>query len=588
MNCSGYTYYCVTEIYNMKYNEIIPAKFIERPNRFIAYVDIAGERTKVHVKNTGRCRELLKEQAQVYLEKSDNPNRSTAYDLVAVRKDGRMVNMDSGAPNKVVEEWLRAGGLFQDISLVRPETVFGNSRFDFYVESASGTKAFIEVKGVTLENDQVAAFPDAPSERAVKHVEELIEAHKQGYDAYLIFVVQMKDVKYVEPNRKTQPAFGEAIQNARNAGVRLLAYDCIVDEDSLRIDEEIPVVVDSLDLIAKPLLTWYDSGRRILPWREDPTPYHVWLSEIMLQQTRVEAVKPYYDRFICRLPDIESLASVEEEELLKLWEGLGYYNRARNLKKSAIQISTEYGGKMPEDYDKLMELTGVGSYTAGAIASIAFGKPVPAVDGNVLRILSRLRADDRDIMDTKVKKAIEEELRAVIPRERPGDFNQALMELGATVCVPNGSPKCGQCPWKEICQAKRQGNASEYPKKRAKKARSIEKKTVLLIQYEQRIALNKRPSEGLLAGMYEFPSIEGHQEEKKVIAYLKQLGVMPLRIRRLEPAKHIFTHKEWHMTGYYIRVDDLTGMGEYVFVDPAEIKNKYPVPSAYAAYMKLI
>ncbi len=578
----------MTEIYNMKYSEIIPAKFIERPNRFIAYVDIAGERTKVHVKNTGRCRELLKEQAQVYLEKSDNPNRSTAYDLVAVRKDGRMVNMDSGAPNKVVEEWLRAGGLFQDISLVRPETVFGNSRFDFYVESASGTKAFIEVKGVTLENDQVAAFPDAPSERAVKHVEELIEAHKQGYDAYLIFVVQMKDVKYVEPNRKTQPAFGEAIQNARNAGVRLLAYDCIVDEDSLRIDEEIPVVVDSLDLIAKPLLTWYDSGRRILPWREDPTPYHVWLSEIMLQQTRVEAVKPYYDRFICRLPDIESLASVEEEELLKLWEGLGYYNRARNLKKSAIQISTEYGGKMPEDYDKLMELTGVGSYTAGAIASIAFGKPVPAVDGNVLRILSRLRADDRDIMDIKVKKAIEEELRAVIPRERPGDFNQALMELGATVCVPNGSPKCGQCPWKEICQAKRQGNASEYPKKRAKKARSIEKKTVLLIQYEQRIALNKRPSEGLLAGMYEFPSIEGHQEEKKVIAYLKQLGVMPLRICRLEPAKHIFTHKEWHMTGYYIRVDDLTGMGEYVFVDPAEIKNKYPVPSAYAAYMKLI
>lgn len=588
MSCSGYTYYCVTEIYNMKYNEIIPAKFIERPNRFIAYVDIAGERTKVHVKNTGRCRELLKEQAQVYLEKSDNPNRSTAYDLVAVRKDGRMVNMDSGAPNKVVQEWLRAGGLFQDISLVRPETVFGNSRFDFYVESASGTKAFIEVKGVTLENDQVAAFPDAPSERAVKHVEELIEAHKQGYDAYLIFVVQMKDVKYVQPNRKTQPAFGEAIQNARNAGVRLLAYDCIVGEDSLRIDKEIPVVVDSLDLIAKPLLTWYDSGRRILPWREDPTPYHVWLSEIMLQQTRVEAVKPYYDRFIRRLPDIESLASVEEEELLKLWEGLGYYNRARNLKKSAIQISTEYGGKMPEDYDKLMELTGVGSYTAGAIASIAFGKPVPAVDGNVLRILSRLRADDRDIMDTKVKKAIEEELRAVIPRERPGDFNQALMELGATVCVPNGSPKCGQCPWKEICQAKKQGNASEYPKKRAKKARSIEKKTVLLIQYEQRIALNKRPSEGLLAGMYEFPSIEGHQEEKKVIAYLKQLGVMPLRIRRLEPAKHIFTHKEWHMTGYYIRVDDLTGMGEYVFVDPAEIKNKYPVPSAYAAYMKLI
>ncbi|MDE6387652.1 MAG: A/G-specific adenine glycosylase [Lachnospiraceae bacterium] len=572
----------------MKYNEIIPAKFIERPNRFIAYVDIAGKRTKVHVKNTGRCAELLREDVRVYLERSGNPKRSTAYDLVAVEKDGRLVNMDSNAPNKVVGEWLKRGGLYQDISLVRPETVFGNSRFDFYIESISGAKAYIEVKGVTLENDHIAAFPDAPSERAVKHVEELIEARKQGYDAYLIFVIQMKDVKRVEPNRRTQPAFGEALQKARNAGVCLLAYDCIVGEDSLILDKELPVVVDSLDLIAEPLLAWYDSGRRILPWREDPTPYHVWLSEIMLQQTRVEAVKPYYDRFLCRLPDIESLAAVEEEELLKLWEGLGYYNRARNLKKSAMQIVSKHGGNMPEDYEQLMELAGIGSYTAGAIASIAFGKPIPAVDGNVLRILSRLRTDDRDIMDSKVRKSIEEELRAIIPKERPGDFNQALMELGAMICIPNGSPKCGQCPWEEICQAKRQETMSEYPKKKAKKPRSIEKKTVLLIQYEHRIALSRRPSKGLLAGMYEFPSMEGHQGEKQVIEYLKRLGVMPLRIRKLEPAKHIFTHKEWHMTAYYVRVDELTGMGEYVFVDPTEIKDKYPVPSAYAAYMKFI
>ena len=316
----------------MKYNEIISAKFIERPNRFIAYVDIAGERTKVHVKNTGRCRELLRDRAQVYLEKSDNPARATAYDLVVVEKEGRLVNMDSNAPNKVVGEWLKAGGLYRDISLVRPETTFGNSRFDFYIESASGVKAYIEVKGVTLENDNVAAFPDAPSERAIKHVEELIEAHNQGYEAYIIFVIQMKNIRRMEPNRRTQPAFGEVLQKARNAGVHLLAYDCLVSEDSLVIDAQVPVVVDSLDLIAKPLLEWYDSGRRILPWREDPTPYHVWLSEIMLQQTRVEAVKPYYDRFLRELPDIASLAAVEEEKLLKLWEGLGYYNRARNLK----------------------------------------------------------------------------------------------------------------------------------------------------------------------------------------------------------------------------------------------------------------
>lgn len=570
----------------MRYQNIITANFIERPNRFIAYVDIAGERTKVHVKNTGRCRELLRDNARVYLEQSDNPERSTAYDLVAVDKEGRLINMDSNAPNKVVGEWLRAGGLYQDVTLVRPETIFGNSRFDFYVESESGRRAFIEVKGVTLENENVAAFPDAPSERAVKHVEELIEAHAQGYESYLLFVVQMKDISYVEPNRRTQPAFAKALQRARSAGVRLLAYDCLVREDGMEISGEVPVIVDSLDLIAEPLLAWYDAGRRILPWREDPTPYHVWLSEIMLQQTRVEAVKPYYDRFLRELPDIASLAAVEEERLLKLWEGLGYYNRARNLKKSAMQIVSEHGGEMPGDYEQLMKLPGIGSYTAGAVASIAFGRAVPAVDGNVLRILSRLRLDDRDIMDAKVKRAIEEELRGVIPRERPGDFNQALMELGATVCVPNGEPKCEVCPWNGICQARIQGRATEYPKKAPKRPRRVEKKTILLIWYNRLIALQKRPDEGLLAGLYEFPSIEGHQKEEQVIAYLKNLGVAPIRIRRLEASKHIFTHKEWHMTAYSIRVDELEGMGEYVFVEPDEIKNKYPVPSAFAAYLK--
>ena len=572
----------------MKYNTIVEANFIERPNRFIAYVDIAGIKTKVHVKNTGRCRELLRDNARVYLEKSDNPERSTAYDLVAVEKSGRLINMDSNAPNKVVGEWLQAGGLYQDISLVRPETTFGNSRFDFYIESASGMKAFIEVKGVTLECDNVAAFPDAPSERAVKHVEELIEAHGQGYETYLIFVVQMEGIDHVEPNMSTHPAFGEALRKARSAGVHLLAYDCLVGRDSLAIREEVPVIVDSLDLIAAPLLAWYDSGRRILPWREDPTPYHVWLSEIMLQQTRVEAVKPYYDRFLRELPDIADLAVVEEERLLKLWEGLGYYNRARNLKKSAMQIMSEYNGDMPSDYDKLVRLSGIGSYTAGAIASIAFGQAVPAVDGNVLRILSRLRADDRDILDAKVRKSIEEELAGVMPQDRPGDFNQALMELGATVCVPNGAPKCERCPWESLCLARIEDRVSEYPKKSRGKPRTVETKTVLVIQYGQQVALQKRPEHGLLAGMYEFPTLEGLKTKEQVLANLKKSGVVPLRIRKLENSKHIFTHKEWHMTGYLIRVDDLSGMGEYTFVEPDKIKSDYPVPSAYAAYMKNI
>lgn len=572
----------------MKYNEIVSGKFIERLNRFVAYVDIAGERTRVHVKNTGRCRELLQEGAQVYLEKSGNPERATAYDLVAVDKNGRLVNMDSNAPNKAVGEWLMAGGLYGDVSIVRPETTFGNSRFDFYVESASGRKAFIEVKGVTLEQDNVAAFPDAPSERALKHVEELIEALRQGYEAYLIFVVQMEAVSRMEPNYNTQPAFGEALGRARSAGVHIMACDCLVQADSLTIHEKVPVVVDSLDLIAEPLLAWYDENRRILPWRENPAPYHVWLSEIMLQQTRVEAVKSYYDRFLRRLPDIADLAAVEEETLLKLWEGLGYYNRARNLKKAAVQIMEEYGGMMPGNYEELLKLAGIGSYTAGAVASIAFGQPVPAVDGNVLRVLSRLRTDDRDILEAGVKKSIEEELRGVIPKDRPGDFNQALMELGAMVCIPNGSPKCESCPWGELCQARIQNRITEYPKKAPKKPRSIEKKTVLVIRYGNLVALRRRPDRGLLAGLYEFPTMEGHCGEEQVITHLRQSGVAPLRIRRLTEAKHIFTHKEWHMIGYSVRIDDLSGMGEYVFVEPEKIRDQYPVPSAFAAYMEQI
>lgn len=578
----------------MEYREVVTAEFIERPNRFIAYVNLHGERTKVHVKNTGRCRELLKDHTKVYLEKSDSKTRATAYDLVAVDKDGRLVNMDSNAPNKVAGEWLRAGGLYGDVSLVRPEKTFGSSRFDFYVESESGKKAFIEVKGVTLEREGVAAFPDAPSERAVRHVEELIEAHRQGYEAYLLFVIQMKGVSFVEPNWETQPAFGEALRRARREGVRLLAYDCLVREDGMEMDASLPVFLDSLDRIAQPLLAWYDAGRRILPWREEPTPYHVWLSEIMLQQTRVEAVKPYYDRFLQALPDIRSLAAVEEEKLLKLWEGLGYYNRARNLKKAAEILVSEYGGEMPDDYAKIQSLPGIGSYTAGAVSSIAFGRAHPAVDGNVLRILSRLRADDRDILNAKVKKAVEEDLADVMPADRPGDFNQALMELGAMVCIPNGAPRCEACPWKGLCLAREDGRTAEFPKKAKKKPRSVEEKTILVIQDAERVALRKRPESGLLAGLYEFPSLAGHCEETQVSAYLREIGLSPIRIRRLPPAKHVFTHKEWHMTGYLIRVDELAvkGPGQemegFVFVEPEETRTNYPIPSAFAVYAEQV
>ena len=575
----------------MIYKNIETGRFLERPNRFIAYVEIAGRKEKVHVKNTGRCRELLVPGTEVYLEKSDNESRSTAYDLVAVKKQERIVNMDSNAPNKAVEEWLLKKELFKEVTLVRPETTYGNSRFDFYVESGE-RKAFVEVKGVTLENDNVVSFPDAPSERAVKHVQELIQAKREGYEAYIIFVVQMKDVDFFEPNEKTQPEFAAVLKEARRAGVCIKAYDCNVTKDSMEICEEVPVVLSVLDKISTPLLAWYDRQHRILPWREKPTGYRVWVSEIMLQQTRVEAVKPYYENFLKFLPDIASLAGANEDVLLKLWEGLGYYNRVRNMQKAAKMIMEKYGGNMPEEYEELLTLPGIGSYTAGAVSSIAYGRKVPAVDGNVLRVISRLRMDDADILSDKVKKGVEQDLFEVMPEKRAGDFNQAMMELGAVVCIPNGMAKCSECPLSKICQAHRAERVTEFPVKAKKNPRTVEKKTVLIIKDENRAAIHKRPEKGLLAGLYEFPSLEGHKTKEQVIKALKEWGLNPIFIQSLEPSKHIFSHKEWHMKGYAVRVDELMPVDGkekgLLFVEPKETEEKYPIPSAFAAYTKYL
>ena len=582
----------------MKYQTIVPAKFIERPNRFVAYVELSGEREKVHVKNTGRCRELLEPGTQVYLEKSGNPQRATAYDLVAVEKNGQIVNMDSQAPNKVVGEWLLKKELFPGLISVRPETVYGNSRFDFYVETGE-EKIFLEVKGVTLEEGGVARFPDAPSERAVKHLEELIRARREGYRACVIFVIQMRDVRYLLPNRRTHKAFAEELERARAAGVELYAYDCHVTRDSMRIRNPIPVYMDEeeagvLAALSNPLLQWYDADRRILPWREKPTAYRVWISEIMLQQTRVEAVKPYFERFMDRLPDVRSLAEVPEEELLKLWEGLGYYSRARNLKRAALQMMEQHAGQIPADHDALLKLPGIGSYTAGAIASIAYGQRYPAVDGNVLRVLSRIRLDGRLISDASVKAAVEAELLEVMPADRPGDFNQAMMELGACVCVPNGAPHCGECPLDKLCAARACGVQTSYPRKASVRKRSVEEKTVLVIRDAEYTVIRRRPERGLLAGMYEFPCLEGYRTADEVTAYLADNGLKILRIQPLEDAKHIFTHREWHMRGYMVRVDELepadpcVDTADWIYIQPEDTRENYPIPAAFAAYTKTL
>ena len=331
------------------------------------------------------------------------------------------------------------------------------------------------------------------------------------------------------------------------------------------------------------LINWFDSCAREMPWRTDSRPYYVWLSEIMLQQTRVETVIPYFNRFIKEIPDVHALAEVSEEKLLKLWEGLGYYNRARNLKKAAMQIVEEYDGQLPKDVKELKKLAGIGSYTAGAIASIAYNQVAPVVDGNVLRVVSRVLASTNDITLTKTKKQMEEDLIQVIPADRPGTYNQALMELGALICVPNGKPHCEECPLSTFCLAYIDGCTDSIPYKPPKKKRKIEKKTVLVIDYGEEIALNKRPSKGLLAGMYEFPNMEGHKSATQVMQYLLEQGETSFHISLMGDAVHIFSHVEWQMVGYHVKLYKKRS-NQLKFVKKEELETKYAIPTAFRIY----
>lgn len=345
--------------------------------------------------------------------------------------------------------------------------------------------------------------------------------------------------------------------------------------------------------IVEYLLHWFDYNQRILPWRENKKPYYIWVSEIMLQQTRVEAVKGYFARFLEGLPDIKALAEAPEDKLLKLWEGLGYYNRVRNLQKAAQVVMEKYDGELPNDYKELLTLPGIGSYTAGAISSIAYGIPEPAVDGNVLRVCKRIAGSFDDITKDKVKKELEADLRSIMPKDRPGDFNQSLMELGATVCIPNGKPLCEQCPVMHLCQAHKKNLTSVIPVKPAKKARKKEERTILIISVEDRFAIRKREDKGLLAGLWELPSLDGKYTILKMEQYMKELGFDDVVVEELTTAKHIFSHIEWHMIGYYIRLKKLPTPEQLnddsiLFVSREEIKNIYTLPTAFEAYRKVI
>ena len=332
-----------------------------------------------------------------------------------------------------------------------------------------------------------------------------------------------------------------------------------------------------LEQLPIPLLEWFNENARKLPWRDKPTPYHVWLSEIMLQQTRVAAVLDYYERMLQECPTVADLAALNEDRLMKLWQGLGYYSRARNLHRTSKIIVDEYGGEFPADFDTIRSLPGVGDYTAGAICSIAFGIPVPAVDGNVLRVIARIAGDDTDITTPVMKKKVTTALQEIIPVKAAGAFNQALMELGALICPPNGAPQCNKCPAAPFCEAYQRGLTDTLPVKAVKKARRIEQRDVFLIFHDGKVALRRRAPRGLLAGLWEFPN-------ELFPANCPVSGMTHSQTS----AKHVFSHVEWHMTGHAILAIDDKLPENWVWADKYDLKHVYAIPNAFDGFSSVI
>ena len=337
----------------------------------------------------------------------------------------------------------------------------------------------------------------------------------------------------------------------------------------------------SLQQLPKLLLPWYQINKRDLPWRKDREPYHIWISEIMLQQTRVEAVKGYYARFLDTLPTIEALADCDDDLLHKLWEGLGYYSRVRNLKKAAIVIMEQYNGTFPRSHGEIIKLPGIGAYTAGAICSIAYDLPTPAVDGNVLRVFSRLMNDPSPIDLPETKKAVTATLETLYPKEA-GNFTQALMELGATICGPNRAPDCEKCPCRSICRSYQAGTAQQLPVKSPKKERRQEDRTVFIFRCDGHYALEKRPAKGLLAGLWQFPNVSGTLDTHQALETARSMGLQPREILQEAERKHIFTHIQWNMKGIYLEVAETSS--DFHWFTPQQINTQAALPTAFKQF----
>ena len=340
---------------------------------------------------------------------------------------------------------------------------------------------------------------------------------------------------------------------------------------------------DKIRKMIEVLPEWYQNAGRQLPWREKPSPYHVWISEIMLQQTRIETVIPYYRRFLSEIPDITHLAEADPEHLHKLWEGLGYYSRVRNLQTAAKQIMTQFGGHFPETYEDIRSLCGIGDYTAGAIASICFDLPQPAVDGNVLRVLARITEDSRPINSEKLKKEIRTELASLYPSEKCGVLTQAIMELGETVCLPNGLPNCADCPCRYFCGTG-QNDPMHYPIKEAKKERKVEQLTVFLLTCNGLTAIRKRPAEGLLSGLWEFPNCPEHLSEADTLHQAEIWGCQHPVFIGVKSNRHVFTHIEWNIRCYTLSCDSTSDL--FTWVSDQQLDDEIPLPTAFRKLLK--
>ncbi len=336
-----------------------------------------------------------------------------------------------------------------------------------------------------------------------------------------------------------------------------------------------------LEKLPGALLCWYQENKRELPWRADTQPYHVWLSEIMLQQTRVEAVKGYYARFLDALPAVADLANCEDDALHKLWEGLGYYSRVRNLKKAAQVVMERYGGEFPGEYNEVLGLPGIGEYTAGAICSICFGLKTPAVDGNVLRVISRITDDSTPIDLPAYKKKVTAALAEIYP-DKTGDFTQALMELGATVCGPNRKPDCHRCPCQDFCLGAKRGTAENLPVKLPKRGRRQEEMTVFICVCDGKYATQKRESRGLLADLWQFPNVPGNLEVQQAVDAAGKLGLQVTQVRLSLDKTHIFTHVQWNMRGFYLETAECTG--DFRWFTAEEIEREIALPTAFRQF----